>query len=303
MPSAGAERGGQRRWAEVAVTVHGEAVEAVTAFLAALGAGGTVLRDEAPPAVTVVAYFPDDARLEERLERVREGVASLGAHGLPAEPARVVTGWVHEEDWAHGWKAYYHPLAVGRRFLIRPTWETADGGDRIEIVLDPGMAFGTGQHPTTRQCLELLETYVRPGDPVADVGTGSGVLAIAAALLGAARVAAVDVESVALEAAASNVAANGVGDRVVLALGSAAEAAAALGEPARVVAANLTADVLVELAHDLAALVEPGGVLIAAGIIAGKEARVRDAFKALGLRLEERRHDGEWVAMALRREA
>jgi len=233
MPSAGAERGGRRRWAEVAVTVHGEAAEAVTALLATLGAGGTVLRDEGPPAVTVVAYFPDDARLEERLAGLRAGVASLGAHGLPAEPARIVTRWVQEEDWAHGWKAYFHPFPVGRRFLIRPTWEAADAGDRIEIVLDPGMAFGTGQHPTTRQCLELLETYVRPGHRVADVGTGSGVLAIAAALLGAARVVAVDVEPVALEAAAGNVAANGVGDRVTLAPGSAAEAAAELGNRPR----------------------------------------------------------------------
>src|SRR5690606_32243239 len=123
--------------------------------------------------VVITAYFPDDGRLGERLQRLEAGLADLPRHGLGTQPGRLQVRWVDEEDWAHSWKAHFHPLPVGRRLLIQPSWEQGDPGARIPVLLDPGMAFGTGRHPSTRLCLTFLEDLVEPGMVCADIGTGS----------------------------------------------------------------------------------------------------------------------------------
>lgn len=283
-----------------------------------LGAGGVVLDQEDDATFFVRAYFPDDARLKDRLAQVQHKVEALPRHGLRTGPARVDVTWVNEEDWAHSWKAHFRPQPVGRSLLILPSWEVAsrgahpeDAGEggRIVLCLDPGMAFGTGYHPTTRLCLEWLEEIIRGGETCVDVGTGSGILAIAAAKLGAARVYAVDIDPLAVEIAAENARINGVQEQVQVQQGSAREALALLqaaGRPeeqpaAEVVVANLTAQILGELAHDLAALVAPGGRLVASGIVRERADQVARALEARGLQWDGRREEQEWVAQLWRR--
>lgn len=312
------------RWAQVKVKIRREAVEAVTALFLDLGAGGVVLDDDDADAPFLIAYWADDEQLQGRLRRLREGLAGLPAHGLPAEAGDVDVTWVEEEDWAHGWKAHFRPQPVGSRLLIRPTWdadgdgegahgeaahgEPAHGGqgrgpgtERITIWLDPGMAFGTGHHPTTRLCLELLEQWVTPGTGVADVGTGSGILAIAAARLGAGRVVAVDVDPNAVKVAEANAAVNGVEEHVVFAPGSASRALELAGGPVPLVVANITADVLIFLKDDLAKLVAPEGRLVVSGIVVQKWDGVVAAYASLGFAVEEERRDDDWVAAVLKR--
>jgi len=299
------------RWAQVKVNIRREAVEAVTALFLDLGAGGVVLDDDDADAPFLVAYWPDDEQLHERLQRLRHGLAALPDHGLPEAEGDVQVDWVEEEDWAHGWKAHFRPRLVGARLLIRPTWDgeggnepaSAEGAERITIWLDPGMAFGTGHHPTTRLCLELMERHVTPGMAVADVGTGSGILAIAAARLGAEQVVAVDVDPHAVKVAQENAAVNGVEERVAFAPGSAARARELAGGPVPLVVANITADVLTFLKDDLAALVAPGGRIIVSGIVEPKWDGVKAAFAALGFSVEEARREDDWVAAVLRRAA
>ncbi|MDI3280094.1 MAG: 50S ribosomal protein L11 methyltransferase, partial [Bacillota bacterium] len=206
-------------WAEITVVTSAEAVEAVSNRFQELGAQGTVISDPEPVLgqtsgeVRVSAYFPVDGRLERRVQEIREFVAGLGQYGLAPGPGRVEVRRVEDEDWAEAWKSYYRPIRVGRRILVRPSWEEAPA-EGVVIELDPGMAFGTGTHPTTALCLEVLEEVLRQGEAVWDLGTGSGILAIGAARLGAGRVEAFDVDPVAVQAARRNAARNGVADVV-----------------------------------------------------------------------------------------
>jgi ribosomal protein L11 methyltransferase len=206
--------------------------------------------------------------------------------------------WVEEEDWAHAWKRFFRPLRVGRRFVIRPTWEEWEAGpEDLVISIDPGMAFGTGAHPTTQLCLELIEEGVTAAESVLDVGTGSGILAIAAASLGAAPIAAVDIDPVAIAAARENVRANPCAAGILLAV----SAADAVRGGYAWVFANLIAEVLCADAALLASRVATGGALLAAGIVAERAADVRAALEAAGLRIETERRREEWVAFVARK--
>jgi ribosomal protein L11 methyltransferase len=201
-----------------------------------------------------------------------------------------------EEDWANAWKEHYRPVRAGRRVVIRPPWQDYDPAESdVVVVLDPGMAFGTGTHPTTRLCLVALEDELKPGDAVFDVGTGSGILAIAAALLGASRVDAVDIEPVSVRQARENVERNNVSSRVSAAGGS-ADAAGSLGGTYDLVLANIIARILVDIAADLVAAVKPDGTLILSGIIEPKEQDVVTTFRELGLELQRREQVEDWVA-------
>jgi ribosomal protein L11 methyltransferase len=211
-----------------------------------------------------------------------------------------------EANWAEAWKAHFTPLAVGRRLWVVPAWvdpaNLALPAEAVVIRLDPGMAFGTGLHPTTQLCLAALEARVRPGAAVLDVGTGSGILAIGAALLGAGRVVGLDIDPKAVEIAAANAAQSGVA--VELRVGSieAAEGVAAPGAHRfDLVVANLLAGTIIELAEALAARVAPGGALIASGILAEQAGAVGAALAAAGLALADTAVQGDWVALVARR--
>jgi ribosomal protein L11 methyltransferase len=202
---------------------------------------------------------------------------------------------VEEADWANAWKAYFKPFRVGRRLLVTPPWESPslEPGD-IPLVIDPGMAFGTGTHPTTQLCLIALEDLMQPGFSVADIGTGSGILAIAAAKLGASQVFANDNDPLAVKIARENAAQNHVSIIVTDDLPEGAH---------QIVVANILADVIIGLASELIALLEPDGILIASGIIDTRENDVQSALSACGLHFQETRRLGEWVALIFRRAA
>jgi ribosomal protein L11 methyltransferase len=205
---------------------------------------------------------------------------------------------VREEDWAEAWKEHFPILPVGRRLVIKPTWrEHPSGTDEIVIELDPGMAFGTGLHPTTRLCLlaldELADRGLVNGMTVLDVGCGSGILGIAAAKLGAKRIDGIDTDPIAVEATTANAARNDVGDRVRAALGT----LPSRDGPYGLVLANLIASLLIELAGPLHDEIEPGGHLIASGIFVDRERDVRAAFDAAGLDIVQISSETDWVCL------
>jgi ribosomal protein L11 methyltransferase len=207
---------------------------------------------------------------------------------------------VHEQDWADAWKEHFHVERVGRRLVIRPSWRpfVPEPGD-VVIDLDPGMAFGTGQHPTTRACLELLEEHIRPGDAVLDVGTGSGILAVAAVKLGAARCLALDVDPQAVRVARDNAARNGVAERVQVVEGTLPTALASR-HAFDLAVANITAAAVAALAPALATALRPGGTLIGSGIVADRLDAVLAALAAAGCSVTDVRAIGDWRTVAAR---
>jgi ribosomal protein L11 methyltransferase len=299
-------------WLELAVEADVEAIEAVSEILGRVASGGASVEpafdliddglgariDPTRPA-TVRAYVParDEAEAARAVADAREMLGHLTAFGLrPIGELR--TRLVHEEDWAEAWKAHFPVLRVGRRLVIRPTWRRHRSGPGDAVVaLDPGMAFGTGLHPTTRLCLELVEDLADRGvierGRVLDVGCGSGILALAAARLGAATVLGVDPDPIAIEATTLNARRNRLVRRVRARRGSIPS-----GErPFDVVLANLIASLLVELAPALREELVPGGTIVASGIFVDREEDVRRAFEAAGLGIAERRVEGDWVAL------
>ncbi len=241
-------------------------------------------------AYAVHAYIPGDA---DRGGAVLDAKRRLADAGIDAElEVRVVAA----EDWAEAWKEHFHVERYGERVVVVPSWRTYDRQpDEVVLTLDPGMAFGTGQHGTTRMCLEALERAVSPGARVLDVGCGSGILAIAAAKLGAGSVRAVDLDPICVKVTGENAALNDVEVRVAEgSMGAAWPFDAPSGGSCEVVVANIIARAIVDMARDLAAALLPGGRLIASGIIAEREGEVRLALVAAGLRVESARTMGEW---------
>lgn len=304
-------------WLELAVEADVEAVEAVSEILGRVAPGGTSVEpafelvdeglgarvDPSRPAI-VRAYVParDPAAVERAIAEVGAALGHLQAFGL-RPIGELATRIVHEADWADAWKAHFPVIRVGRRVVIRPTWRRhRRSPDDVVIGLDPGMAFGTGLHPTTRLCLAAIETLADgglvAGARVLDVGCGSGILAIAAAKLGAAEVLGVDTDPIAVDATAANADRNGVADSVRARHGSLPSAA----PPFDVVVANLIASLLIALAAPLADELRPSGTLLASGIHVDREGEVRDAFGRAGLGVQERTIEGDWVALrAVRR--
>ena len=280
------------RWTEIIIEAGPEAMDAVGAALYTVGCSGFEVREAAkPPAVA--GYLPVDDRLEDRLAQLKDALAKLPEFGVTGAGTDLTLHYVEEADWANAWKAFYKPFRVGRRLVVTPPWEHAElTADDIPLVIDPGMAFGTGSHPTTQLCLIALEEYVKPGDSVADIGTGSGILAIAAAKLGAAHVVANDNDSLAVKIANENIAANGVSARAFDTIPPGLYT---------VVVANILADVIIGLSHDFAAFLQPNGTFLASGIIDTRENDVRQALEAVGLTHLETRHQGEWVALIFQR--
>jgi ribosomal protein L11 methyltransferase len=297
------------RWLELSVTADLEAVEAVSEILGRVAEGTAVhptalLRDtenelaarEDPTAPYVVtAHVSDGPGAAGQVDATERALWHLQAFGLrPVGPLEVRI--VDDTDWLDAWKAHYVPQRVGRVVIV-PTWidePIADG--EVRIQLDPGMAFGTGLHPTTRGCLALLQEHGPMPPSVLDVGCGSGILALAALGLGAERAVAIDTDPLAVEATLTNAERNGVAARVVAREGSLPEAT---DEQHGLVLANLVASVLVELAPRLATHAARGGTVLASGIIAPRADEVERAFAAAGLVVEGRREDGEWVSLRL----
>lgn len=296
------------KWVELSVESHPEAVDAIANVFQQFGSGGVAIEQpitahiegETPPEFVgmpvIKTYLPLNERAAESERAVEEALWHLQAFDLsPVGPLR--RREVEEDDWANGWKEHFHPLKIGR-IVVKPSWREWDPGpEEVVVELDPGMAFGTGLHPTTRLMIEALQTRIMPGTRVLDLGTGSGILAIAAGLLGA-EVEALDISDVAVEVAAQNIRVNELTHRVAVADGSLADATA---EGFELILANIIASVLIDLAPELYAKLASGGTLLASGIIAERLDAVRDAFLAAGLEIEQELNDGDWYLIAARR--
>jgi ribosomal protein L11 methyltransferase len=303
------------RWLELTVQVHPEAVESVSELLGRYTSGGVAIEEpielldegqeyrvQSGKLVIVHAYLPIDGSEEAARQQIAEGLwhfTSMGAHFVGELQTRIV----NEEDWANAWKDYFHVTHIGKRLVIRPSWREYTPKDgEVVIELDPGMAFGTGLHPTTRLCLEQAEHYTRPGMRVLDVGTGSGILALAAAKLGAASVYAIDNSSVAVESANENAAMNGLRDKITVELGTLdEERAKRMANQYELVLVNILAHVVGGMAPQLAQVAAPGGLIVASGII---EARLQDAeprLLAAGLQIIDRAMIDDWIALILRK--
>lgn len=279
-----------------------ETVEAVTNFLWDAGALG-VVEEATATGSTLRAFFPPGVDASALAAQARRYLAELAALGLPGASAPVAVEPLAAEPWADAWRAHFRPIPVGRRLLVCPPWEAPDGAPvagRVVVWIEPGRAFGTGSHGSTRACLELLERVIEAG-PVPrclDVGSGSGILAIAAARLGVPRVEAVDLDPDAVAATEANAARNGVAGRVVAAVGTLETWTAA---PAPLVMANLLGRAHIAQAPRLTGLVLPGGGLVAGGILVHEVPAVTAAFVPAGAWLAEvAEHDG-WAALLLRR--
>lgn len=308
------------QWIEVNVAVTHEAVEAVADMLTSIGSKGVAIEDpqlindlrnsgtwelcdipeqENTEVVTVSAYYADDEKLEKRLAEIDEQLAlieeRIGKYRFGNTRFRKVS----EQDWANEWKQYFHVTHVGKSLVIKPSWEkyAPKEGEHV-IEIDPGMAFGTGTHHTTNMMMERLEKVITPDSTVFDVGTGSGILAIAAAMLGAKSVKAVDIDAVAVRVAKENVADNGLSDQIEVREGDLLHGTEGKAD---VIIANIIADIVIMLLQDISQKLNDDGVLLASGIIEERMPDVEAAAQAQGLYVDAVDHRGGWVVMQMKK--
>lgn len=300
----------EARWLEVSLSVDGELAEAVAEVLSRYVSQGVVTEsgviyndaeDEGTPfgPVRVYGYIIVDEHLEETRARLSEALWYLGRiRPLPEPTFRSI----EDEDWMAAWKQHYHPIPIGKRLLVLPIWIEQYDPARIPVRIDPSMAFGTGTHPTTQLCLEMVESYARPGMQVIDVGCGSGILSIAALKLGALRALGVDIDPAAVRSTRENAIPNGVLEGLESGVGSVSEILNGQFSlrQAPLVLANILAPVIIRLFDaGLADLAAPGGVMVLSGILDEQAAGVLAAAEKHGLRHLETRHILDWVAIAL----
>lgn len=321
-------------WHEFTIHTTEEAVEMISNFLHEAGAGGVSIEESAstrkerdtslgqwydeivpyndiPEGEAVIkGYFSEETDMEELRSQVTPRIEELTDFGINTGEVRYEMKKVNEEEWATAWKQYFKPIRVSERLTIKPTWEEYSPSSPEEriIELDPGMAFGTGTHPTTSLCLKTLESVVRGGEEVIDVGTGSGILSIGAVHLGVSKVLALDLDPVAVSSAIENTRLNGMEDRIrvmesdllsVLKGGNTNELNVKL--PVQIVVANILAEVILLFVDDVYAALQPGGVYIASGIYENKADIVEQALLASGFEIADIYREDDWVAFAARK--
>lgn len=301
-------------WLEVSMTVDGELAESVADVFARFAPNGVMTEqgvkyndaeDAGTPSgpITVRAYLEVNDQLEETRQKLEEALFYLGMiRPLPAPTYKQIA----DQNWMEAWKQRYKPIPIGRRLLILPAWLESPEPERVAIKIDPGMAFGTGTHPTTQLCLELMENAFAKSQTsnVIDVGCGSGILSIAALKLGAREVLGVDIDEESVKNSRENADTNGVGDELILGVGSVGEILEGkfAFKSAPLVVANILAPVIVRLFEaGMADLVEADGAIILSGILFEQEGSVIESGQAHGLRMTERRQMGDWVALTMRR--
>jgi ribosomal protein L11 methyltransferase len=296
------------RWLEVSLTGNGEIVEAVSEVLGRFVSGGVVTEsgveyvdaeDEGTPVgpVRIFGYIAIDENLEDTRQKLEEALWHLGQiQPLPELQFR----YIKDENWMAAWKEHYRPIPIGKKLLVLPAWLNNTFPDRVAVRIDPSMAFGTGTHPTTRLCLEAIETYIESGKPVIDVGCGSGILSIAAALLGASQILAVDIDNAAVISTKENATANGVLDQIETGIGSVKEVKNGLFSRRRapLVVANILAPVIIRLFDaGLADLITSDGKIILSGILAEQADNVNESAVTNGLHAVDKLQMDDWVAM------
>lgn len=314
-------------WLEISIVVDAESAEAAAEVLSRYAPNAVAIEQRArdidtgpewtadgplDDQVTVRAYLPIDAELDARRRQAEEALWHLRQIVPMPEPA---FREIAPRDWENAWKEHYHVLRVGSRFVVKPSWRKHDAqpGD-VVIELDPGMAFGTGLHPTTQMCLQAIETHMPAGARVLDLGTGSGILAVAAAKRGAASVLALDTDPIAVESARDNARRNGVESVVRVEAGSLESLRPITNAPSLstwgagiatfdFALVNILAKIIIQLCTDgLAEKVNPGGLAVFAGLIDTQESEVRESLERVGLSVIERVQDKDWVGLIARRE-
>ena len=300
-------------WIEAALTVTPEQAEAVAEVLGRFTREGVVIEQLADqttrqeqtilsPEVRVYGYFFNDETVADRKKRVEEALWYLGRiQPLPSVQFREI----HDQDWMEAWKKHYEPITIGKRLVILPAWIEKEYPGRLPIRINPGMAFGTGTHPTTQLCLEFLEELVKPEMTVFDIGCGSGILSAGAVILGAGRVVAVDIDPASVRSTTENCELNKVSDKVSIARGSAELIRCGYFDTlqAPLVVANILASVILVLLEDkLADLVEPGGHLVLSGILANQAQEIIQAANEQGLKLNKIKQVEDWNAIDLIKE-
>lgn len=310
------------KWSEISIHTTQEAVEAISNILHEAGAGGVVIEDPyeltkerkssfgeiyqlnpddyPEEGVIIKAYLPVNSFLGETVNEIKQAINSLMLYNIDLGKNSITISEVNEEEWATAWKKYYNPVKISEKFTIVPTWETYErvSSDELIIELDPGMAFGTGTHPTTVMCIQSLEKCVEQGDLVIDVGTGSGILSIAAAMLGAKSVKALDLDPVAVDSAKLNVKLNKMQHVVSVSQNNLLDN---IKEPVDVIVANILAEIILRFIDDAYHLLEKDGFFITSGIIQAKKQEVKDALLRVGFIIEETLVMEDWVAFIARK--
>lgn len=307
-------------WHEVRIKTTEEAYDAVTEMLTAIGAGGVAIEDpndiiselskpdtldyaddeflsSLEDSVTIKAYFSEGVNISELTSLVEEKLKFISQF-LDVGEGFVGTSQVDDEDWSTSWKKYYKPLNLTDKLVIKPSWENYEiKNNEIVVEMDPGMAFGTGTHETTKMCSILLEKYVKPGDTVVDLGCGTGILSIIAAKFGAKAVTAVDIDEVAVKVAKENCAINGVDNTVVTFRGIIDDLKK---EKSDIIVANIIANVIIDISIKIPSYLKKDGLFITSGIIKERRAEVLEVYTRLGFKCEQIEELGEWVAIVFR---
>ncbi|MDQ0493135.1 ribosomal protein L11 methyltransferase [Paenibacillus brasilensis] len=318
-------------WNEITIHTSEEAVEMISNFLHEAGAGGVSIEEsgslnkprdtsygqwydrplnDIPEGQAIIkGYFSEEADMNSIRAEIEPRVEQLRTFDIDPGEVRYELKTVNEDDWANAWKQYFKPLRVSDHLTIKPTWEDYEPASEDEkiIELDPGMAFGTGTHPTTSLCLRTLESVIKGGEEVIDVGTGSGILAIGAVKLGAKHVLALDLDPVAVSSARENTRLNGLEEHItikesdLLSVLNASDPTLGIQLPVKLVVANILAEIILLFIDDVYKALEPGGVYIASGIWKNKEEVVETALKTAGFEIAEIRRDEDWLAFVARK--
>ncbi|UVI32115.1 50S ribosomal protein L11 methyltransferase [Paenibacillus spongiae] len=322
------------KWHEITIETMEEATEMISNFLHEMGAGGVSIEEsgtlnkprdtslgqwydhplnDIPEGHAIIkGYFAEGTDAKAVMDAIRPRIEELRDYDIDPGDYTMASIVVDDEDWANAWKQYFKPIRVSERLTIKPTWEdyTASPEERI-IELDPGMAFGTGTHPTTALCLRTLESVIRGGEEVIDVGTGSGILAIGAVKLGAERVLALDLDPVAVSSAKENAKLNGLlNERIQVQLSDllgVLQGHASNNEPINVsvpvdlVVANILAEIILLFIDDVYAALKPGGIYIASGIYKNKEDDVKKGLTDAGFMIVDAQRDQDWIAFVARK--
>lgn len=286
-------------WTQITITTSNEASEAVTNYLFDMDAHGVELQETANSTTSHIVYFPLDDRIDARIKKISTFLTKLPEFGIHPDPATIAINKIATEDWTEAWKSDYHPQRIGKHLLITPTWNNIKPDDTtIPIRLDPGMAFGTGYHPTTRLSLRMLEDSIESNMYVADIGTGSGILAIAAVKLGALHVDAIELDPTAIPIANANFSKNGVDKQITLYQG---DGICVVNNKYDLIVGNILTKAILPIIPSCPSRMTPDGCVIFSGILESELERVKEGMTENGMQciqvMDESEDDLVWVAV------